>query len=795
MLSYLLGVQWGEGDFMYNIYLLAYNNYLNRIVKKPYENLATYLDSHDYQAFFGINFNPNDGVDTTQIMSFYPTDFVPNYLIAEDAETHSYTKWFIVEQRRTRGGQYQLTLKRDILSDFYTQTKSAISFITKGFVSAENALIFNSENVLVNQIKKAEIPLRDSSRCAWIVGYLAPNLAESEDYPVEVNYEQEVIPDISEFDYADYVGQEIKGLINTTTSYYALDTRRGASSTTVVTRYLNNTGEAQGIGFGQAYPIGTIFIKNKTTEQVVNLSMDIDENIFNTLISNHLQNDDYLEILSLKNKIYKDGDIYKKVVITPKESEYTYDINVNTSNAPNVYQAITNKLTELGCEYEGGIGGGGAYDVEIPTRIIYSSFILTLEEVGSPITTAKVTFKSTIKQLKDAPYKMFCIPVSDNAILRVGNTDISMDKDKMIQIASSIATGLKTDTQGFLYDLQLMPYCPMEDKFSLLTNINGNEYIGGGTEHIDYDVIRDSSDNPIAYMFYCDRSSFTTNITAIGSLNYPSLSVNDPIEFKTKNETYMFRIVSPNYANFEDFNYFKNYGINYFNVDCTYKPLTPYVKLNINYKGLYGADYNDQRGLILGGDYSLPIISDQWINYQIQNKNYANIFERENQNLEYKHKWGMASAVSGAAVGTAAGFMLGGPGGAIGAAAAGSLDLISKSALHGEQMDYRRDMFNFNIQNIQALPQGLVKTSALNYNSKIWPFVEIYNCTEEETEAVRNKIIYNGMTLNIVGKIEDYLNANGYTYIQGRIIRIQINEDSHMVAAINSELNMGVYYE
>ena len=104
-------------------------------------------------------------------------------------------------------------------------------------------------------------------------------------------------------------------------------------------------------------------------------------------------------------------------------------------------------------------------------------------------------------------------------------------------------------------------------------------------------------------------------------------------------------------------------------------------------------------------------------------------------------------------------------------------------------------MFNFNISNIQALPQGLVKTSALNYNSKIYPFVEIYGCTEEETEVVRNKIKFDGMTLNVLGSIKDYLNPSDMTYIQGRVVRININEDSHMANAINSELNKGVYYE
>lgn len=780
---------------MTNIYLLKYNNYYNRIVKKPYTTIGEYLDTHEYEAFFGINFIPNDGVTTTHIFNFTPrSDFVPDYLIAEDTETGLYTKWYIVEQVRTLKGQYRMNLVRDVLSDYYEETQEAVTFINKGYVTSENPLIFNKEGIAVNQIKKQEILLKDSTRAAWIVGYLAPNIAAEGDVTVNVSYEQEVIPDISEFDYNDYVGQEIYGNIDKEKSYFILEPSDADEDPRgrYVFRYFNNKGE---IIVGKHYTsIGELKITNTKSGQLANMDLNIPETTFNTLLSPVFTANDITELLKLKNKVYKDGNVYKKVVVNILEEEKSRKIYVRETNYPNVFQAVTQELTNNNVTYEGNL---------IVFAVFVQRLYITLEEVGSPFTTANVTFKSTIKNLKDAPYKMFAIPMSENAILRVGQTDIYTNKDRMLQIASSIATGLKTAADGFLYDIQLLPYCPFEDKFMPTLDKNGIEYIGAGQEHKDYDTVKDSGDNIIAYLFYADRSSFTTNVTGVGTSLYPTLDYNNPTEFKTKNETYMFRIVAPNFANFEDFNYFKNYGVNYFNVDCTYKPFTPYIKININYKGLYGQDFNDQRGLILGGDYSLPVISDNWINYQIQNKNYANIFERENQNLEYKHKWNMASTVTGAAVGTMQGAfmggMLGGAGGAIaggiGAGITGALDIGRAAATHAEDMDYRKDMFNFNISNIQALPQGLVKTSALNYNSKIYPFVEIYGCTEEETEVVRNKIKFDGMTLNVLGSIKDYLNPSDTTYIQGRVVRININEDSHMANAINSELNKGVYYE
>lgn len=777
---------------MANLYLLKYNNYNNRIVKVPYETVEQYLNNHDYMAFYSMNFNPNDRLTTNHILNMTLNDFVPDYLLVEEEETGRFTRWFVTKITRTRGGQYLINLKRDVLGDFYNETREGVSFISKGFVNAGNPLIFNSEGISVNQIKSKEILLKDSTAAAWVVGYLAPNLAAEGDVNISVTYAQDIIPDISEFDYDDLLNKELYGLLNYETSRYNLWPSDAVNYITykVVSRFFNNKGRVFGTELIPSY--GDFRVTNKNAIELANADLYINQNVFNNLLYPYITNDQVESLMKLRNKVYKDGDKYKKLVFKAQTGVDTTTLGIRAETHPSVYEAITNALTSQGIEYTDG---------RITAYIECQKFIATFETVGSPFTEAKVTFKSSIKQLKDAPYKMFAIPLTpDNAILRVGNVDIPTTRDRTLQIASSIASGLKTAADGFLYDIQLLPYCPFKDLFMQTIDVSGIEYIGTGQEHIDYDIFRDNEDNIIAYMFYADWSSFTTNITGIGSLLYPPLDFNDPVDFKTQDITHEFRIVSPNFANYEDFNYYKNYGLNYFNVDCTCKPFTPYIKININYKGLYGGDFDDQRGLILGGDFSIPVINDNWANYQIQNKNYANIFERETQNLEYKHRWNMASTVIGAGVGTAKGGLLGsmfgmGAAGAIGSGVAGVADIVGTQATFAEDMDYRRDMFEFNIQNIQALPQGIIKTSALNYNSKLFPFVEIYSSTEEEKEFVKNKIKFSGMTLNIIGSIKDYLNPSDLTYIQGRIIRMNINEDSSVAAAINTELNMGVYYE
>ena len=135
---------------------------------------------------------------------------------------------------------------------------------------------------------------------------------------------------------------------------------------------------------------------------------------------------------------------------------------------------------------------------------------------------------------------------------------------------------------------------------------------------------------------------------------------------------------------------------------------------------------------------------------------------------------------------------------AIGAAAGaglsafgGAMDYNISKELYNEQMDYRQDMYNMNLENIQARPNGLAKTSAFTNNNKIYPFIEYYTATDVEKEALRNKIKYNGMTIGVIGKIMDYVGSTE-TYVKGSLITSDISDDYHTVQAINNELNMGI---
>ena len=204
---------------MSTIYLLKYNNYYNRIVKKE-DTLGAYL-TQDYllDTFENINFVPADGVDTTLVVKHVGPN--PDYLIVADGNDIE-SRWFVVESDIIRGGQYKLTLHRDVIVDSYDLVVNAPCFIEKATLS-NNPFIFNGEDMTFNQIKQAETPLKDETGCAWVVGYIPKDSFTGEQSTRTVKTDfiladsaDIVVENIDQWEYYPYITQKYN-------SYYSED--------------------------------------------------------------------------------------------------------------------------------------------------------------------------------------------------------------------------------------------------------------------------------------------------------------------------------------------------------------------------------------------------------------------------------------------------------------------------------------------------------------------------------------------------------------------------------------------
>ena len=162
---------------------------------------------------------------------------------------------------------------------------------------------------------------------------------------------------------------------------------------------------------------------------------------------------------------------------------------------------------------------------------------------------------------------------------------------------------------------------------------------------------------------------------------------------------------------------------------------------------------------------------------------------------------GHPEAVGAGGSGAAAGGKLGGVWGAVAGAVVGTgvstagyaldLDMIGKR--QKEARDFAIDKYNFNLGNIKALPYTLTKVSAFDLDSKIWPFMEYYCCTDEEINALVDKISFESMTVMRIGTLSDYFKGN-MEYLKCQLIRNDaIKDDNHLLETIYTELEKGVY--
>lgn len=780
----------------FTLMAIKYNNYYNRILR-----IGKAI--HDYEAEdgnpyyeYGVYFKFGDGVNTTQVLN----DNVENkdyvILIEEDGTT-IHSRWFIIDATYQLNGQQVLTLRRDLLADFSNTVLYSDSFIEKGYLRRGNNLLFNKEDMTFNQVKKDELLLKDSTNIPWIVGYY-PNNANIGGKAIVSNQDYDEIIDVnfSEWEYYNIFSAGVmKGnpknqVFNTYNSGGTKDgkyilrtaTKKTIEGITVTTDYIAQSELPNGITYAYCQP--ELFSSEFQEKVKKTLSENYDN--YCSILFNEIGLDSKMvsTVLSLNNKRVKfnDGVQYLHVVNTGYIGESFYNAVAGLPLETRIkrdYESVEIFITpQVGKSW-------------IRVDYSYDTYKCSATQTG----TGEYTY--TISQnhytLSDAPYSMFCMPYGSIVVTEGGNS-IYTDRNIQLTVATSIA-----ETKDNVYDIQILPYCPIAD-------INSTQYTV--TDARAYDVIKEG-EKTVGYIFHCLRSSFSKRISLLPLPKWLAKR-NDPVDVKVQNECEFIRFNSPNYTSSWEMSVAKNEGISVINVAATYKPYNPYIKIYPDFKGLYGSDFNDQRGLILSGDFSIPIISDQWKTYELQNKNYQNMFDREIKNLEVQQKYGrlqdivgaatgaIGAAGTGAALGSAAGplgMAIGAVAGGIMSAGAGIADVAINDQLRDEAKNYKTDMYGYQLGNIKALPNTLTKTSAYNIDNKYFPFIEHYSATNVEILAFKDKLKYNGMTVGVIGRFIDYINDDEYaqTYVKGQLIRLRSIGDMHIANQLALEMSKGVY--
>lgn len=808
---------------MTNLYLLNFKNYYNRSAK-VHSRLIDYED-HIVDTVYDFDFNPNDGIWSSVIVNTQYTNV--DYLIITDVEYNIVSRWYIVESTRKRAEQYQLKLLRDVIADYRDIVINSPCFIEKATVNYANPLLYNDEAMTFNQIKKSETPLRDSTACSWIVGYINREVgATNVTAPLKNNYVAEYasLQDVPYYTAStnglrqgSNFGIEMgfqAGIFNGSQYIVAFD-KSGliyqqmypagdfAAIRTVQGDYYSSAGAAN--AYGPISAEGSEFIR---THSQFN---SICETTCFTTSSATING--FLNEYSVGGKIIKVGDRYYKAYRdTGTSTVVYYDVDETDTE---FLQLMDTMISDISVIEKKADDTYRCFEI----RYTLTTYRLYLSEVSNA-NSYNVTIPANRTHLNDAPYDMFAIPYNTDTTIAVRKDGLweiaECDYEAGMAIASKIAETLGNNR---IYDLQLLPYCPIRSVIGTTTFTHCTIDLTNLTQDVDYcfiDKDLGATSRNVSVMLWGSQSDFSFTIDkAYGSgesniitIEDFDLSVNID-DAKVQAMCDMHRLVSPNFNGQFEFNIVKNQGVEFFTVDCTYKPYSPYIRVAPNFGGLYGKDFDDARGLICGGDFSLPTITDQWKQYELNNKNYLNAFNRQIENMEVQNKYQrqleVLNAVTGAATAGVSGGIAGGmAGGGYGAAAGaiggtvlsgvgGVIDVRINDKLRTEALDFTKDQFGYQLGNIQALPYNLNRVSSFNINNKIFPILEYYSCTDIEKQALRDKIKYNGMTIETIGTIAQYIQSEE-SYIKGRLIRLpELTDDYHMAVAIAEEIYKGVF--
>lgn len=762
------------------LYLLHFNNYYNRIVE-AYEYPEYYEDYLLPEGKIqGINFIPNDNLNTTQVINWKGAD--PDYILVIEGNDIK-SRWFVINAVRTTMGQYKLELHRDVLADFRDQTLNSVGYIRRAVIPEDNKLIYNSEGIRFNQIKTREDLLYDITKSPWIVGYMdrtatglkGANIAYSSENAPLTNYQeiyqlglstQYLLTRVSR---VGFYTRYDPNIFTGHSYYYGITPSNVGGGQATVTSYETSQLYAIGDHFkqsGSSITTATNFYKNEFAGK--------NEIILATLARYKTQYTTDDSIFYYNGKTVYDSQTrnYYKISVTTEKESFN-NLPCSSKKESSIYNDLVSMITNASSI-------SATNDSSFTIQFYYTPVKLKLELVNYGDYT--VDIKDNARALEDAPYRMFCMKYTPQNYM--------------------LAIELATQNSGKMYDVQLLPYCPVQNYFNDDGSLKDLKQFA--TENVDYNKItKGTTGETLDYLFWCR--------TSVGTFNIPyTVEIEN---LKQEIECDMYRLCSPNGNGTFEFNAAKSGGVAFINVDYSYRPYDPYIHLNPNFGELYGQDYNDFRGLILNGDFSIPRINDAWVDYTTQNKNFQNIFNREVQSLELQQHVqrvegyfnAMAGVAEGAAAGGQAGENLGGAyGKAIGtvvgtavSAVGAAIDLKHAEQLRQDQMGMKRDMFSYNLQNIQALPQSISKTGCLTNNNKLVPYVEYYTCTDEEKELLANKIKYMGMTVGTTGRIGDFVNFGGRDnpqYIEADIIKLDLDEDYHISMEIAKELSMGARY-
>lgn len=758
------------------------NNYANRLIIKKVNTFDDVIDEFNPEnaVLEDVNFHQGDGINAEQVVNIDFEDFGFDYLFVAYSDDDSKTivsRWYVIGKNDNRRGQTNVSLKRDLISDYldevvnspFMMRRGNLDFGKVGDVSETrdpDPFLFQPEGKKYNQVKQSISRLYrfNSKEPSWIVGYIAKNIQ---------GYQTVNIP-------------EVGGLVNLGKIwgvYFNEDNiQKNADDSFDIIAMPYKDCE---IRYTDGNNVTHVYKQN------ANLSLAIMSALAASGLIYDIQLVPYITGLGSSVTIDSDGNIIAEII--------------NFNNANSGFEENHFEPFEYGV-YKGNYPGN--------VQCNYSNLEI------KAIIPSDWPVGGTIQEVAFVSDKGASTVSDDN--FWVGRTEYSLTNDRYVFPASEYSFDSATGTITFSRpELK-------NDLFEMMSN---------GLAHLEITYKYGSNPgNADPVIISLANSKETFHFTVNLPIGVPNLINQD--EIKKYSELYVYRLVSPNHNGIFEWSPSMNYhlmrvgaqttswscNVSTYQVAIDLKPFDPYIRVSPDFSGafsgmvystgLYGSNFNDGRGLVCDGDFSLTLPTSAWQNYKLNNKTFASSFSREISTLEKKNAFGIANDVMGAIGSTAGGAVAGGLKGGIPGAIAGAVvglttgtyKAIQGGIMRRDAIDKAKADFNMSIQSIQARPDSLTKVSSLDPDNKIWPFLEVYAPTIEDERQFTRKMILTGMIANKETTIHDQMDgvtivypltigAERFQYFEGTIIRMNDSSATpEMVNEINNELASGVYF-
>ena len=793
-------------------YFLNYYSYDSRKHNRYGTELSQYLSADNNPIIYEdlININWGDGVNAYIPCINLPNDDMlglgKNYLVVVNNNGTIHSRWYVMESGYTMKGQYQITLRRDLISDHLDKVVSTKCMINRGWLLTGDRRIYKPEGFQLNQVKTAQVPIyyggEGTKNLRFIVAYLAKNRQQPIDLQLTpskfpVSYTANTLHDWAGYTYVTQPQKKYTGFRYNATVLQRIDNP-------FFDKFV--WGKDSGPTYSDSFPGAGQYWRRtryKTASELLN-DLGGDEFIASLDSLSFAAYPGGTDLSEYDNKYFYEQSTGKYYLIHVRKQNNVQKEPYATVNIGALYSKCYTAFNSLSYMQPINISAttGDWFQVEK----YYTYDTLELELVGSSDASSKVTIPINMCPTANASYDIITIPCGKFAYYKGGTEATMVDSTS---IAQELAAQLGKQDSSLVYDVQLMPYPPQGSYTLTSSTFRFTDWVN--TDNITYNVnVDDGSGN-----LKCFISAVQTadNILHIDTgLFGETVPPSDPVEFKVARETTMYRLCSPTYDSLYDFNPYDNNGLSEMRAYMTLKPYNPYLLIQpvFNEDGLYGGSYEDNRGLICS-NFSMTRTSDRFLQYELNNANYKQIFSRNIESLNKQQKWAQTEAGFGIAAGAMSGMATGamggskfGPSGAIAGGlfgagvglAGGIVDLNLTNERFDEQRSMQRDMHYLNIGNIQALPDALTKVGAFTIRTAKQPFLEVYRATVEEQEALRKYITEQGMLygdIDVMQTVIDNTPTGGY--VSGYAIYMDADFDAHEFTELNRELQMGVRWE